>query len=132
MFFANRILHHLGTKVVRMHDGTKDPESEEEFLQLDYESDNRFTWEQYQQAKDIVLQSYGIRLLRAHRTKLLTESDWILTVDNVERIVNIDEWKQYRQALRDLPEQSIEFVWKDGMLDFSKMNLPQKPTIQTK
>ncbi len=132
MVFYSRILHHLGAKVVRIPDGAKDPESEEEFLQLDYESDIRYTWDQYQQAKDAVIKNLGIKLLRGHRNKLLTESDWILTVDNVERIANIDEWKQYRQALRDLPEQSIEFVWKDGMLDFSKMNLPQKPTIQTK
>lgn len=132
MFFASRILHKLGAKLVRIPEGAKDPESEEEFLQIDYESDTRYTWEQYLEIKDSVIQTYGIRLLRSHRNKLLTESDWILTVDNVERIANIEEWKQYRQALRDLPEQSIQFVWKNGMLDFEQMNLPQKPSIQTK
>ena len=38
----------------------------------------------------------GFEILRNKRNKLLTESDW---TDQYE----IEEWKEYRQALRDLP-----------------------------
>lgn len=130
MYFAHRILHYLGAKSVRIPEGAKDPESEDEFNQLDYDADIKYTWEQYLQVKDIVKQNYGIKLLRSHRNKLLSETDWLMTGDNMERITNIQEWKIYRQTLRDLPQQSITFIWKGDTLDFTNMNLPSKPTIQ--
>ena len=42
-----------------------------------------------------------MRLLRQERDKKLTETDWRATVDYPGS--DQDEWKTYRQALRDLP-----------------------------
>ena len=130
MFFAPRILHYLGAKLVRIPEGVNDPESEDEFMQVDYDSDIRYTWTQFIEAREIVKQTYGINLLRRHRNKLLSETDWLMTIDNTERIKNIQEWKIYRQALRDLPGNPPAFVWKGDTLDFANMNLPSKPSIQ--
>ena len=129
MIFAPLILTHLGAKCVRMTDWIKDPECEDDFLKLDYDSDIQYTWEQYLEKKDIVMIKIGIKQIRQYRAKLLSDCDWIMTVDNVERIANIEEWKQYRTMLRDLPEQSIQFIWKENNLDFQKMDLPLKPDI---
>ncbi len=44
-----------------------------------------------------------MRLLREERNRRLTECDWIVT-KNAEYGHNIsEEWRNYRQALRDLP-----------------------------
>ncbi len=129
-YFTHHILHHLGATLVRMPDSAIDPESEDEFVQVDYESNVRYTWEQYLEAREIVKQTMGIRLIRLYRNKCLVDCDWLMTVDNVERIQNIQEWKTYRQTLRDLPANPPPFVWKGETLDFEQMNLPSKPSIQ--
>ena len=45
--------------------------------------------------------------IRRHRNNLLTETDWIGTTD----VTMSDEWKTYRQALRDIPASNT--VYKD-------------------
>ena len=45
--------------------------------------------------------------IREHRDRLLTETDWIGTTD----VTMSDEWKTYRQALRDIPASNT--VYKD-------------------
>ena len=40
-----------------------------------------------------------MRLLRLERNQKLTETDWMANSD----VVMADDWKTYRQALRDLP-----------------------------
>jgi hypothetical protein len=42
--------------------------------------------------------------LRNKRNKLLEETDWVQTLLITGMCKNIDEWLEYRQALRDLPE----------------------------
>jgi hypothetical protein len=42
--------------------------------------------------------------LREKRNKLLEETDWVATLLITGMCSNIDEWLEYRQALRDLPE----------------------------
>lgn len=42
--------------------------------------------------------------IRNRRNRLLFESDWTQTVDCV--LTNKEDWKIYRQALRDLPSNS--------------------------
>jgi hypothetical protein len=129
-YFTHHILHHLGATLVRMPDSAIDPESEDDFLQVDYDSDIRYTWTQFIEAREIVKQNMGLSLLRIYRNKCLADCDWLMTVDNVERIQNIQEWKNYRQVLRDLPANPPPFVWKRDTLDFVNMNLPSKPSIQ--
>jgi len=45
---------------------------------------------------------YLLKQIRSERVLLLTECDWTQSRDLV--LNNDEEWKKYRQALRDLPE----------------------------
>ena len=52
------------------------------------------------QAKLIELEAAEpLRLLRIERNRRLAETDWMANSD----VVMVDDWKTYRQALRDLP-----------------------------
>ena len=61
-----------------------------------------------------VLPGLQLEQLRLRRNQLLTESDWIITMHK-EKGTNIPAaWKNYRQALRDLPantEDPANPVW---------------------
>jgi len=57
--------------------------------------------------------------LREERNYLLSQCDWTQVVDSV--LANKEEWKTYRQALRDLPS-NVELTSDD----FSNV-FPQKP-----
>ena len=61
------------------------------------------------------LQTNSLKLLREERNKRLVESDWIVSIsDSPFPQEKIDEWKVYRQALRDLPttaEDPTNPVW---------------------
>ena len=68
------------------------------------------------------------RLLRIERNKRLAECDWIVT-KNAEYGYNISkEWRNYRQALRDLP--SITYapeLDEDGSLKMNSVAWPTPP-----
>ena len=65
------------------------------------------------QAKIAELQAAEpLRLLRLERTKLLQQSDWMANSD----VVMTDEWRAYRQALRDLPETQTPALDDNGNL----------------
>ena len=57
--------------------------------------------------------------LREERNYLLSQCDWTQVVDSV--LPNKEEWKTYRQALRDLPS-NVELTSDD----FSNV-FPEKP-----
>jgi hypothetical protein len=62
------------------------------------------TWEE-------VKQDHGFIPLRLKRKELLAFSDWTQTLDAP---VDREAWAEYRQALRDLPENTIDptnVVW---------------------
>lgn len=44
--------------------------------------------------------------IRARRNQLLAESDWTDTYSASTRLSNYSEWQTYRQALRDITQQS--------------------------
>lgn len=50
----------------------------------------------------------GFKKLRYDRDKKLTETDWIVTKANETGVAESDEWKTYRQALRDLPSNTTD------------------------
>ena len=50
---------------------------------------------------------YTLKQVREKRTSLLAECDWVVLSDVSK--TNIDEWKTYRQALRDLPASITDF-----------------------
>ena len=47
-----------------------------------------------------------MRLLREERNQLLSETDWIVTRSIETGVAISNDWKTYRQALRDLPASS--------------------------
>lgn len=112
------------------------PQTEEEFLTnvnwisgVDEEnvclfSDEKLiTWEQIQQHKDVAYSSFALDLLRVERNKLLTQTDWWAVPDRTMTPQQI----AYRQALRDLPNNSTPRLTANNQLDKSSVTWPVKP-----
>ena len=64
------------------------------------------------------------RLLRIERDRLLKETDWRASSD----LTISNDWKAYRQDLRDLPNQQIPKLNSDGELDPSSISWPPEPS----
>ena len=67
-----------------------------------------------------------IRLLREERNQRLAETDW--TQGRDVSLSNDTDWKNYRQALRDLPSKSNPKLNSVGDLDMSSVTWPTKPS----
>ena len=65
-----------------------------------------------------------MRLLREERDRLLTACDWRASSD----LTLADDWKTYRQALRDLPASASPKLDTDGNLDMSSVTFPTEPS----
>jgi hypothetical protein len=65
-----------------------------------------------------------MRLLRLERDRLLTACDWRASSD----LTLADNWKTYRQALRDLPASASPKLDADGNLDMSSVTFPTEPS----
>jgi hypothetical protein len=68
-----------------------------------------------------------LRLLRIERNKRLTACDWTVCVDNQLSTDKQNEWKIYRQALRDLPSTATPKVDSYGFLKLSSVTFPTEP-----
>ncbi len=68
------------------------------------------------------------RLLRIERNRLIAESDWTQLKDVDLDVIRERDWKNYRQALRDLPAKSNPKLTELGTLDKSSVNWPDKPS----
>jgi hypothetical protein len=66
----------------------------------------------------------AIESLRMERNARLMESDINMMISN-ETNTKIDEWKQYRQALRDLPSKASPTLDENGVL--TNVTWPTKP-----
>tara|TARA_B100001989_G_scaffold162156_1_gene116430 strand:+ start:686 stop:1063 length:378 start_codon:yes stop_codon:yes gene_type:complete len=66
-----------------------------------------------------------LRLLREERNRRIALTDWRAGID----LVMSDDWKRYRQALRDLPQTAGEGVRLNSnyKLDLSSIPWPQEP-----
>ena len=62
-----------------------------------------------------------MRLLRIERNRRLAETDWMANSD----VVMADDWKTYRQALRDLPATADPQLNENGML--TNVTWPEVP-----
>ena len=62
-----------------------------------------------------------MRLLREERNRRIAETDWMANSDVTMR----DDWKTYRQALRDLPSTASPRI-ENGVL--TNITWPTKPT----
>ena len=69
-----------------------------------------------------------MKLLREERNKLIAETDWTQLKDIDLDIIRERNWKNYRQALRDLPSKSTPKLDSNGDLDMSSVNWPTKPS----
>ena len=65
-----------------------------------------------------------MRLLRVERDRLLAATDWRASSD----LTLADDWKTYRQSLRDLPASSTPTLDSDGNLDMSSVTFPTEPS----
>ena len=65
-----------------------------------------------------------LRLLRKERDKRLAKCDWRASSD----LTLPDNWKTYRQALRDLPASSSPKVDGNGDLDMTSVTFPTEPS----
>lgn len=86
---------------------------------------NNITWSQVQAA----LAEGGVvpmHHLRMERNILLSQTDWVVTKALETNSTVSDEWKTYRQALRDLPTKETKAKWSEGVL--SNVTFPTKPT----
>ena len=68
------------------------------------------------------------KLLREKRNKLIAETDWTQLKDIDLDIIRERNWKNYRQALRDLPANSKPRLDGGGNLDMSSVSWPDKPS----
>jgi len=65
-----------------------------------------------------------MRLLRVERDRLLAVCDWRASSD----LTLTDNWKTYRQALRDLPVSASPKLDSNGNLDMSSVTFPTEPS----
>jgi len=66
----------------------------------------------------------SMRLLRLERDRLLTACDWRASSD----LTLADDWKTYRQSLRDLPASASPKLDSNGNLDMSSVTFPTEPS----
>ena len=74
------------------------------------------------------LDAIGPWLLRKKRDQLLAESDIKVLPDSPMTDSKRNEWKTYRQALRDLPANSTPKITNEEQLDESSVTWPTEPT----
>ena len=72
--------------------------------------------------------SEPMKLLREERNKRIAETDWTQLKDIDLDIIRERNWKNYRQALRDLPSNSNPKLDSFGNLDLSSVDWPTKPS----
>ena len=68
------------------------------------------------------------KLLREERNRLIAETDWTQLKDITLDSIREKNWKEYRQALRDLPAKSNPKLDSYGSLDMSSVTWPDKPS----
>ena len=85
---------------------------EESYESIIWSSDPKCTKAEWEQAKIELKAAEPMRQLRMQRTAILAESDWMANSD----VVMTDEWRAYRQALRDLPETQTPALDDNGNL----------------
>ena len=72
--------------------------------------------------------SEPFKLLREERNRRLAETDWTQLKDIDLDIIRERNWKNYRQALRDLPAKSNPKLNEYGRLDMKSVSWPDKPS----
>lgn len=68
-----------------------------------------------------------LRFLRELRADLLRQSDWVVIKSQETGQPIPQEWKDYRQALRDLPKNNPNVQFGTGNNEVTNVNWPAKP-----
>ena len=66
----------------------------------------------------------AMRLLREERDKRIAKTDWRASSD----LTLSDDWKTYRQSLRDLPASASPKIDSNGDLNMTSVTFPTEPT----
>ncbi len=66
-------------------------------------------------------------VFRDYRNNLLAQCDWTQAADSPLSNSKKNEWKTYRQKLRDLPKTADPKL-SGAVLDMSSITLPSEPT----
>ena len=74
----------------------------ESYESIIWTNEPRCTEAEWEQAKLELKAAEPMRQLRMERTRILAESDWMANSD----VTMTEEWKVYRQALRDITTQT--------------------------
>ena len=69
-----------------------------------------------------------MKLLREERNKRIADTDWTQLKDISLDSIREKNWKEYRQALRDLPNGSTPKLDSYGDLDMTSVSWPDKPS----
>ena len=96
---------------------------EDEHRNAVYGDTQLVTWQQVVEYATEAEQQWKMTLLRRERDKLLAETDWMAVSDRTMTQQQI----AYRQALRDLPDNSTPTLTVNGELDKSSVTWPVKP-----
>jgi len=97
-------LHHYGWRPVKGLPKPTDGAGYEYTAPYTYDAEEDAvygTWQQTDIREEI--QETRIRQIRKERDELLEESDYAVLPD--APVTDVEEWKTYRQALRDIPQQ---------------------------
>ena len=78
------------------------------------------TKEEFEARLELLKKEEPMRLLRLERNRRLAETDWMANSD----VVMADDWKTYRQALRDLPATAVPKLENRRLTDIT---WPEKP-----
>ena len=70
----------------------------------------------------------AIRLLREERNQLLSETDWVVARSIETGVAISNDWKTYRQALRDLPASATPKLDSSFKLDLTSVTWPTEPS----
>ena len=97
-------------------------------IHWDDETQTKPTEEEVNNKIEELKKSEPFRLLRVIRNKLIAETDWTQLKDIDLDIIRERNWKNYRQALRDLPAKSNPKLNEYGRLDMSSVTWPDKPS----
>jgi len=137
MTTISQALNSLGIKewVYRGNEATSEAEFNERFRKVVGSKDGTAiessdpkdfgtTWKAVSDKKTELVNAEPMRLLRVERDRLLAETDWMANSD----VTLADNWKTYRQALRDLPSGASPKLSADGSLDMSSVTFPTKPS----
>ena len=92
------------------------------------ENQTKPTEEEINQELENLRAAEPMRRLRVHRDKLLSEVDWITIRSYNQGVPVPEEWVQYCQALRDLPETAIPILDPTTKIGISGVDWPVKPT----